>query len=206
MMSGCLGERLEELAGEVGHRSGAGRAVGELARIGLVVVDELLDRVHRDARVDDDGERRHRDHRDRLEILHRIVERLDHSDRIEDQRTGAAEQDRVAVGRSMRDGHRADRAAGAALVLDIDGAAERRLDVLGPQPRHRIIDAARRKGNDELDGAVGILRLRCTEPRCERAAGERREASQYVTTLHRTAPGFDNGGSKMAGKKRRRMR
>ncbi len=57
-------------------------------------------------------------HRDRLEILDRIVRRLARRHRIDDQRAAAAEQKRVPVGLGARDRRRAERATGAADILD----------------------------------------------------------------------------------------
>jgi len=60
--------------------------------------------------------------RDRLEIPHRIERRPARRNRREHQRTAAAEQKGVAVGRRPRDRGGAQRTAGAADVLDHHGA------------------------------------------------------------------------------------
>ena len=72
-----LGEDLEQFAGEMMRGAGAGRAVIQLAGIGLQIVDELLERLGRDlVGIDDDHLRRPRDQRHRDEVLLDIVVEL----------------------------------------------------------------------------------------------------------------------------------
>jgi hypothetical protein len=66
-----------------------------------------------------EDERCKRQDRDRRKILDRIIGRLRHGDRVEHVGSGTAKQQRVAVGLRTRDRGGPDRAAGAALVLDI---------------------------------------------------------------------------------------
>ena len=149
------GELLEQFAGEVAHRAGAGRAVGQLARIGLGVGDELLERLRRHRGVNDDRGGRDREQRDRHKVLDRIVRHLRHGHRVEHHRAGAAENERVAVGRRARDLGGRDGAGGAALVLDVDGA-EQVLHPVGPLPADHVVHAAGRERHHQLDRPVGI--------------------------------------------------
>ena len=66
------GLALEQLAGEMRERAGAGRGVAERAGLGLGERDEILQRRRRHLRRADQHERRDADHRDRREILDRI--------------------------------------------------------------------------------------------------------------------------------------
>lgn len=112
--------------------------------------------------------------RDRREVLDRIVERMIGRDRIDHVRAGTALQQGVAVGRRVRDHGSAERAAGAADVLDHDGADER-LHLLRPGPADGVVDAAGGEGNDQPDGAFRIFGLRHGRPRRQRP---RREGGQ----------------------------
>ena len=75
------GVDLEQLAGEMPGAAVAARTERQLARIGLGVGDELLDRIHRQRRVDHQHVRRGGEQRDRHEILDR--------DRRASSRTGS---------------------------------------------------------------------------------------------------------------------
>jgi hypothetical protein len=60
---------------------------------------------------------------------------------------------RVAVGRRLGDGARAERAAGARAVLDHERLAECSAEALGKQPRQHIIAAPGRERHHDGDGA-----------------------------------------------------
>ena len=66
-----IGQVLEQLAGEMRHGAGAGRAVGNLVLIGLGVGDELLEVLRRHARVHDDAAGRYCEDGNRIEVLGR---------------------------------------------------------------------------------------------------------------------------------------
>ena len=112
------GFQLEQFTGEVIERTVPSRAPGHLAWIGLDVGNQLLEVRGRHRRMNRDRESGHRNWRDRLEILERIVGRLGLEQAFGDVGRGAAEQQRVAVRPRMRRLCRADAAAGAANVLD----------------------------------------------------------------------------------------
>ena len=175
---------LEQLAGQIGHGAGAGRAVGQLGRIGPGVVDELLERVGGHRLVHHDAGRRDRHDVDRLEVLHRIVGRLVGDRRNDDLGAGVAEQQRLAVGRRARHFGRADHAAAAAFVLGHDGA-ELGLHPLGPKPADHVGRAAGRERHDQLDrplrkGGEGGKRQGRGRKRGQSGAGENRVDSLLI--------------------------
>ncbi len=63
-------------------------------------------------------------------VLARVVADIAVERRVDGERAGAAEAQRVAVRRGLRDLPRRDRAAGAAAVLDDDLLAEHRAHLL----------------------------------------------------------------------------
>src|SRR5260370_827199 len=63
---------LEQLAGEMGERGGAGRGVAQRAGVGLGEGYDIAQRLGLDLRRADQHERRAADHRDRREILDRV--------------------------------------------------------------------------------------------------------------------------------------
>ena len=138
----------------------AGRGIGELARIGLGVGDQLLDVFRRHRRMHHQHQRAGADQADRLEILARVVADIAVERRIDRQRPGAAEHQRVAVRRGLGDRARRDRAARAAAVLDHDLLAEHRAHLVGGDTRHDVVAAAGRVGHHQRDRPVGVVALR----------------------------------------------
>ena len=156
---GRRGQRFQELAGEVVQRADAGMAIGQLARIGLSIVDELRERARRQRRMDGERERRHHHVADRFELLERIVERSILEDRLGDVRARSAQEDRVAIGTGAGDRAGTERTAAAALVFHHDGA-EQALHLLRPGTTDRVVAAAGRKRNRQPDWTIGIFGLR----------------------------------------------
>ena len=70
-----MGAAFEHFAGKVRGAADAGRAVAQLSRIGLRVIDELFERVRRHRRMDDKGVRADRNIDDRREILRDVIGR-----------------------------------------------------------------------------------------------------------------------------------
>jgi hypothetical protein len=102
----------------------------------LADLDQLGERTGGKARMHHDQVRGRGDDADRVEVLARIVaEVLDEAGRRPNRRAGHHQQ-RVAVGRGLRDRAGRDRAAGAAAVVDDDLLAE--------DFAHLVGDAARR--------------------------------------------------------------
>ena len=137
-----------------------GRAVGELAGVGLGVVDHLLERLHADGRMDDEAADEVADPADGREVLRRVVGRLAQQ-RLHGERRVGREQKRVAVGRGLGRRLGADDAARPAAVLDHELLAEGLGELVGPGPADEIGGAARRVGEDQLDRPLRpALRLR----------------------------------------------
>ena len=67
------GKRLEQFSIKMMRGADAARAEAQLARIVLGVFDELGDALYRQVIVDHKEEGYVRKHRDRLEVLHRVV-------------------------------------------------------------------------------------------------------------------------------------
>ena len=133
----------------------AGRAVAQLARIGLGVGDELVEVAPRHRRVRHQRIGADRDVDDRGEILRDVVGRhLVDRDR-ERQAARRVEQGR-AVGR--RGDHRlgADDAGRARAVLHDELLAEPLGELLRQQPRHHVDAAARRHRHDDAHRLVGV--------------------------------------------------
>jgi hypothetical protein len=140
--------------------AGPGRRIVELAGIALGRRDQFADRFRRNGRVHQHDQRARGDQPDRREIPSRVVADILIERRIDRERAGAAETERIAVGRGFRDLARRDRAAGAALVLDHDLLAERAAHLLGDDARHQVIAAAGRVGNHQRDRPRRIVLAR----------------------------------------------
>src|SRR5215831_15749024 len=132
-----------------------GRAIGELARIGPGVGDELLEVARGHGFVDHDRGRRVAENIDANEILERIVGRIVHDRGNEHLRAGVAEQEGVTVRLRAGDLGGAGHAASAASILR-HHRSKQRLHLLRPQPADDIGGATRRERNDEPDRAIGI--------------------------------------------------
>ena len=170
------GVDLEQLAGEMSRAAVAARAERELAGIRLRVGDEFLRRVDGQRRVDDQHVRRDRDERDRREVLHRVVRHLRVKARVHRVRRQRAHQDRVAVGRRLRDEVGADVAARAGPVVDDNALAPVLARLLRDGAADDVERSAGRKGDDELHRPVRIGRgglragVRCRQATRARAA------------------------------------
>ena len=154
--------------------------------------------LRRHRRMHQHDQRAGRDQADRREILARVVADIGIERRIDRERAGAAEHERVAVGRGLRDRARRDRAAGAAAVLDHDLLAERLAHLLGDDARHHVVAAAGRVGHDQRDRPVGIVLRRGR--RCGREGRPRPAgsgiigASACVALLHPLRPVLAGAG------------
>src|SRR4029450_632621 len=107
------------------QRANAGMPIGQLAGIGLGIVDELSQCASRHGGMN--GERESRNHHigNRLELLERIVERTALEDRLGDVSAGTTEQNRIAVRTGASDRGGTERTASSALVFNDDGAKHR---------------------------------------------------------------------------------
>ena len=149
----------------MGGAADAGRAIGELAAL-LRGGDQVLHGLeaargvhHRHVR---DGAERN----DAGEVAHRIVAEIGIG-RGRRRMRGGLDQQRVAVGLGLDDGGGADRAAGAAAVLDHDGLAE----LARQRVHHDAPDDVERAARRERDHGPDLARriaLRCRDPRQRR--------------------------------------
>ena len=103
-----------------------GRAVVERAGLGLGERDQFGKILRRHAGIDHQHVGLPADHRDRREILDRVVGQAGAEARRDRLRARGSDPDRVAVGRRLGDRVGADVAAGARAVLDHDLLAEPR--------------------------------------------------------------------------------
>src|SRR5262249_56020897 len=97
-------QRFQQFARQVIERANAGMPIGQLAGIGLGVVDELSQCPGRHCGMDHERERRNHDVRNWLELLERIVERTALEDRLGDMGARAAQEDGVAIRTDASDG------------------------------------------------------------------------------------------------------
>ncbi len=103
------------------------------------------------------------------------------------ERAGIAEQQRVAVGLGGRRRLAAERAAGAAAVLDDHGLAEDRPEPLRHQPRGEVDRPAGRVRHHHLDQPVGIA-LGAGEIGDTERGGERDEQAQHAAASNHGRP------------------
>ncbi len=136
------------------HRGGCG-VIG-LVRIGLQPGDQLRDAVRRMRFVDHHHHRVVRDLRDRDEIPHDVVGQAVPDRSADRHRAGRGAQERVAIGRRLRDRVWREPPARARFVLDQECAAELCLQPLRDDARDRIGAAAGAEADDDADCVCGI--------------------------------------------------
>ena len=154
---------LRELdAGELRRAADAGDGEVQLAGIGLGHRHQLLHVLHLHRRVHREHVRRIRHHHHRREILRRIERQLGIDARADHQAAEVGEQQRVAVGRALRDEIGADVAVRAGLVLDHDRLAPDLGELRPDLAREDVGGAAGRVGHDDADrlGRVVLRRAR----------------------------------------------
>ncbi len=88
-----------------------------------------------------------------------------------DVRAGGGGQQRVAVGRRARDQARADRAVGAAAVVDHDGLAERIAELAADEPCHQVERRPGRERHHHGDRLRRWASLRRRRPAARRRTG-----------------------------------
>ena len=182
---------LEQLAVEMMRRADAARPVAELARIRLRIRDQLGHAVDRQRRIHQQDERQVRDHRDRREVLHRVVAELLVERRIDAHRRARRHQQRVAIGRRLDDRVDADLLARAGTVLDHEGLAELLFEHLRAHPRQDVGGARRRERHDDRGASRRIVvgRGRMTA-RQERDGNRTGTSSQRGVIAHLPMNGF----------------
>ena len=158
------GEALERLAGE--NARGVTAAIGELARVGFGVGDQLGKRLHRDRRVDHHHQREAADPGDRRKILQRVVADILEQERIGRMRRVGAGEQRVCSrpGESRLRPRRSPRctAVRALPIVDHDALAERDAERLGDDAGDDVSAAARPERHDDGDrpGRIGLRAAR----------------------------------------------
>ena len=146
---------LELLGHDVARAAVALRRVGQLLRVGLGIVDQLLHRLGRNRGVNDQHVGRFRNQADRGEVLGGIVGQLQEmrQDRL---RRVKSHIDGVAVGRRLGDEVGRDRAGGAGLVFG-DGGFSALVELVREGAADDIGNAARRRRHDDPDRLRRIL-------------------------------------------------
>ena len=126
--------------------------------------DELLHRLDRYRRMNDEDVRRVHRARHGREILQRIERQIAIERRIDRERGDRAHEDRVAVGRRFRGELRRDIARGAGTVVDDHLLAEPFAQLRRQRARRRVRAAARRETDQHADRFGRDIRLprRCT--------------------------------------------
>ena len=135
--------------------------------------------LRRHRRIDREDQRHAQQVRDRRQVLRRIERHLLVQARIDHDRRARRDQQRVAVGRRLRDHRRADVAAGAAAVVD----DERLLQLLGqrPSPSGRAAMSDGPPGGHGTMIVTGFVGYACANATTDEAAStnarERRPAT-----------------------------
>ncbi len=135
---------------------------------------------------------RDRDQRDRREVLRRVVGHRLVEARIDRMRGQRAHQDRVAVGRRLRDHVGADVAAGAGLVLHNHRLAPHLGELLRDEAAGDVERSAGRERHDQLHGLrrdrpdpAPCLPAAMHRRRARRPAWPRQAATRFVTRCNR---------------------
>ncbi|MHC2720714.1 hypothetical protein ACVMGE_003201 [Bradyrhizobium diazoefficiens] len=163
--------RLHQFAEQMIGGAGAGRGHRQLTGLALGEVDEFLEIVGLDGGMHLEHQRRHRDGRDRQEILLPVIGIALVDLGREQHRAVGADEQRIAVGRRFRESLARDHAAGAGLVLDDEGLTELFLELVGDDARGAVDIAAGRIGHDQLDAARRPLLGRCGPRQHRRDSG-----------------------------------
>ena len=151
--------------------AGADRRGAEVERAGCLPCkrDDFGDRFGGKRGMGEQGHRHRGDQTDRRKILARVHAELGVEAGVDRQRSGMAEQQRVAVGCRTRDGTRADRSAAAAAVVDGHRLVERVGQFLRHHAGHGVDAAAGRVRHDERDIAGWKFSRVCDGRRHRRA-------------------------------------
>ena len=163
------------------RRAHARRTVAQLPGAAARERDQLLHRTRRQRRVHDQRQHEARDLRHPPEIAKRIDRRV-RAQALDRSQARCGQQQRVAVGRLLRDILPCDQAAGAGPVVDdhllADGLADRRRD----QARDQIVRTAGRRADDQPHRLCGKTLCERDQRRSERAGGKRSE--KFATFVH----------------------
>ena len=183
-LGGCRernGDRLEARELREQRASDLDRAalvsVRDLVGIFLGVIDEILDRLHRQVRVHDQDHRRNRQARDRRDVVDRIVRQL--IERRQHRLAARQHEQAVAVGALLHECTERHEPLGTGPVLDHEGLAERVRENLGRDARRGVGGTPSASANGHLHGSrwiAGVLatRLRLAQQQSASQASEQR--------------------------------
>ena len=150
------GQHLQHLARQMVGRAVARRTKAHLARVGAGVVHQFLQGLGRVVGVDHQHVHVRHGHRQRREVLDRVVaDALTVQRRVDGVGAGGRQADGVAVGRRLGQRLHAHAAAGTAAVLDHHRLAQRDLQLLRHRAGEDVGRPAGRKGHDPLDRPAG---------------------------------------------------
>jgi hypothetical protein len=185
------GHGLVHLAGEMLRGADAGGAEGELAGLRAGERGEFGHALCRDIIVDDQNVGGEAELRDRREILDRVERQLRVEARMDDERPGGTEQERVAVGRALGDALGRHVAARAGHVLDHNRLAPGFGKLVADHPRNDVGGTAGHEADQDAQRLVGIALLRKRVARRQ----QRRQRGRDTNGLHRCSPcRFDRSG------------
>ena len=158
---------LHHLESEMRHRTEARVSNGELAGVGLGIIDQGLEARHRRIHTGHDADRRFHHHHDRHEVARRIVRKALEHEFVENRMRLAGEQQGGAVRRRLGDRGGRRIAARAGAVLDDERVTELLAQSLRDFSRHEIGDAASRQRDQHRDRPAG--------PRLRRGGARRQQ-------------------------------
>ena len=160
--------QVEQFGRHVVKAAAAGSRIAEAVGLGLGELDQLLDRIDRNRRMDDQQVRAVGDEADGREILHRIECELGVNADVDGLRSHRAEENRVAVGRRAGCQLRRDVAAGAGTVVDQHLLAPALAQPVADDARQYVGSAARPERDDEADRFRRVF----LRGNCNRGGGE----------------------------------
>ena len=154
------GDRLEQLGREIAAGADRRRADVHLAALLLREFDHLADGLGREARMRQQRDRHRGEQADRGEVLARIESGVGVKARVDRDRTGVAEEQRVAVRRAADQRARADEARAADAIVDDHLMAEHAGEFFRDHARQHVDAAAGRIRHHQGHGLVRIVVLR----------------------------------------------
>ena len=150
---------LELLHRQMVERALARGAVVDFFRVLLRIGDKLAEGVDRHRRAHHQHVGRAADHRDRREVLDRVVGHLAHR-RVGGMGGDVADHQGVAVGHGARSGLGGDRSSSARQVFDHEALAHDPAQAVGDDAPDQIDAAAGRLRRDDFHRSAGVRRLR----------------------------------------------
>ena len=172
------GDRLEQLGREIAAGADRRGADVQLAAFLLGELDHLADGLGRERRMRQQRDRHRGEQADRGEVLARIEAGIGVKARVDRDRAGVAEEQRVAVRRAADHRAGADEARAADAIVDDHLMAEHAGEFFGDHARQHVDAAAGRIGHHQRHGLVRIVVLRRGRhgaPSAARCQGRKRQ-------------------------------